>query len=325
MFNASVPKGDRNGGPLAEGGPTRHDRRDAGCEIPQNDGCRRVRAVDDHGLLRGSAGAQAQFGVQGGEAAPDRRQQWAVPSPDTATDSPALLYRPAGDGPFRLAVIAHASTQNALRRAQMPQPDYGALASALVARGFAVLVPERPGHGATGGRYLEDQGGCDDADYVKAGRATAAAIRVAIDFMRTQPFIRNDGVLVVGHSAGGWGALALAASDPKRIARSSRSRRAAAGMPATGRLRSAPKTGWSRPPANSDTVHVCRWHGWWRRTTAIFRRRCRNGWRQRFAATAARSISGCCRHLRGRPLAGGAGGGDGFDCDTRQRFHAGEI
>jgi alpha-beta hydrolase superfamily lysophospholipase len=67
--------------------------------------------------------------------------------------------------PFRLAVIAHASTQNVLRRAQMPQPEYRALAAWLVGRGFAVLVPERPGHGATGGKYLEDQGGCDEADY----------------------------------------------------------------------------------------------------------------------------------------------------------------
>ena len=72
-------------------------------------------------------------------------------------------------GRFRSRVIAHASTQNVLRRAQMPQPEYRALAAWLVARGFAVLVPERPGHGATGGKYLEDQGGCDEADYARIG------------------------------------------------------------------------------------------------------------------------------------------------------------
>ena len=90
--------------------------------------------------------------------------------------SHALLFRPPGDGPFPLAVIAHATTQNVLRRAQMPQPEYRALAAFLVARGFAVLVPERLGHGATGGRYLEDQGGCDEADYARSGRATADEI-----------------------------------------------------------------------------------------------------------------------------------------------------
>ena len=161
--------------------------------------------------------AQTRFGAQSPERQPARRQLWTIASPDTATDSHAVLFRPAGNGPFRLAIIAHASTQNALRRAQMPQPEYQALAQQLVARGFAVLVPERPGHGATGGPYLEDQGGCDDADYLKAGRATGDAIRAAIAFMQTQPFIRKDGTVVIGHSAGGLGALALASSDPKAL------------------------------------------------------------------------------------------------------------
>ena len=107
-------------------------------------------------------------------------QQWLVPSPDPDTAAHAVLFRPPGDGPFRLAVIAHASTQNVLRRAQMPQPEYRALAAWLVARGFAVLVPERPGHGATGGKYLEDQGGCDEADYSRSGRATADEIAAAL-------------------------------------------------------------------------------------------------------------------------------------------------
>ena len=84
-----------------------------------------------------------------------------------------------------------------------------------MARGFAVLVPERPGHGATGGRYLEDQGGCDEADYARR-RATADAIAAAAGFVRKQPFIRQDGMVIVGHSAGGWGALALAGERPER-------------------------------------------------------------------------------------------------------------
>lgn len=163
--------------------------------------------------------APAAFGPQSGETGPLRAQGWAVPSPDSATPSQATLFRPPGPGPFRLALIAHASTQNALRRAQMRLPDYTGLAAALVGRGYAVLVPQRPGHGLTGGPYLEDQGGCADADYDFAARATAAAIRTALAFMATQPFIRAGGAVVVGHSAGGLGALALAADDPAPIAR----------------------------------------------------------------------------------------------------------
>ena len=154
--------------------------------------------------------AQNRFGTQGPESEPDRMQQWLVPSPDPDAAAHAILFRPPGDGPFRLALIAHASTQNPLRRAQMPQSEYRALAAFLVARGFAVLVPERPGHGATGGRYLEDQGDCDRADYSHAGRATAHAIAAALNYMRSQSFVRQEGAVILGHSAGAWGALALA-------------------------------------------------------------------------------------------------------------------
>ena len=165
-----------------------------------------------------SALAQVRFGAQGPEGEPNREQQWLLPSPDPDIAAHAVLFRPTGDGPFRLAVIAHASTQNVLRRAQMPQPEYRALAAWLVARGFAVLVPERPGHGATGGRYLEDQGGCDEADYIRAGRATADEIAAALNYLRGQSFIRRDGTVIVGHSAGGWGALALAGENPQGVA-----------------------------------------------------------------------------------------------------------
>src|SRR6201982_3732343 len=147
------------------------------------------------------------FGAMGAEGASLRAQAWLVPSGDAPVPAHAILFRPEGEGPFRLAVIAHASTQNVLRRAQMPQPEYRPLAAFLVSRGFAVLVPERPGHGATGGKYLEDQGGCDEADYARAGRATADEISTAMNFMRRQSFIKSDGSVVVGHSAGGWGAL----------------------------------------------------------------------------------------------------------------------
>src|SRR5438445_3810828 len=165
-----------------------------------------------------AAFAQAGFGAAGAQAEPKRTQQWPVPTPCPDIKSHALLFRPAGEGPFQLALIAHATTQNVLRRAQMRQPEYRALAGYLVARGFAVLVPERPGHGATGGKYLEDQSGCDEADYAKSGRATADAIAAAMGFARKQPFIRPEGTVVIGHSAGAWGALALAGANPGDVA-----------------------------------------------------------------------------------------------------------
>ncbi|WP_424628885.1 alpha/beta hydrolase family protein [Bradyrhizobium sp. SYSU BS000235] len=161
--------------------------------------------------------AEVKFGPQSKETFPNRRQEWLVPSQDLITPSRAVLFRPAGQGPFRLAIIAHASTQNRLQRAQMPQPEYSALAATLVARGFAVLVPQRPGHGKTGGPYLEDQNGCDNAEYTLSGQTTGDSILAALRYMREQPFVRKDATVVVGHSAGGWGALFLAERDPKSI------------------------------------------------------------------------------------------------------------
>src|SRR6266850_8153806 len=78
------------------------------------------------------AAAQISLGAQAGEGEPDRRQQWLVPSPAPATAAHAILFRPPGEGPFPLAILAHATSQNVLRRAQMPQPEYRALAAWLV-------------------------------------------------------------------------------------------------------------------------------------------------------------------------------------------------
>jgi dienelactone hydrolase len=156
-------------------------------------------------LLSGQTFSPA--GPTSAEGAFCRQQLWLVPTPEPSKLAHAFLFRPSGDGPFRPAVIAHASTENALRRAQMAEPDYRALVAFLVARGFAVLVPERLGHGATGGPYLEDQGGCEDANYDRAGQQTAMQIAMAEAAMRRQAFIRKDGMVVIGHSAGGWGAL----------------------------------------------------------------------------------------------------------------------
>ena len=39
----------------------------------------------------------------------------------------------------------------------------------------------------------------------------------ALDYLQKQDFIRKDAAVVIGHSAGGWGALALANADPKTI------------------------------------------------------------------------------------------------------------
>lgn len=156
-----------------------------------------------------SARAQLSIGPQGPEDGVIRRQSWLIPAQDRITLMRTSVFRPQGAGPFPLAVIAHGSTQNEIRRAGFRQPQYTALTEWLVARGYAVAVPLRPGHGETGGPYYEAQGGCANADFAKAGQGAASGIEAAIDFLARQAFVRKTGAVALGHSAGGWGALAL--------------------------------------------------------------------------------------------------------------------
>lgn len=137
-------------------------------------------------------------------------QSWLIPSSIPNILMRAELFRPPGMGPFPLAVISHGSDEVASNRARLKKPAFPALTNWLLAQGYAVLVPERPGHGMTGGPYLESQGSCDEADFARAGNAVADSIESSIDYMVKQGFVRQGGVVVIGHSAGGWGALALA-------------------------------------------------------------------------------------------------------------------
>jgi dienelactone hydrolase len=157
------------------------------------------------------------YGPDEPESGPWRRQVWRIPSPLPQAAMRAVIVRPQGPGPFPLMVMNHGSTQSAERRMAMALPDYGALARYFVRRGYAVALPQRPGHGSTGGRYLEDQNGCDDADFLTAGHGAADSIAAAITYLTAQPFVRRSGVIVVGQSAGAWGALALASRNPQGV------------------------------------------------------------------------------------------------------------
>lgn len=144
-------------------------------------------------------------------------QNLLIPMPAAGVSMHALFHRPAGPGPFRLAVINHSSEQDPDRRALMPPPSYPGVTEWFLARGYAVLLPERPGHGHTGGRYLEDQGRCEDADFVAAGNGAADSIAAAVAYITSDRSVRRDGIVVVGNSAGGWSGLALAARNPKGV------------------------------------------------------------------------------------------------------------
>jgi pimeloyl-ACP methyl ester carboxylesterase len=145
-------------------------------------------------------------------------QRLVIPMPAIHTAMQTDLYLPPGKGPFRLALIAHGSDEASALRKKMAFPRFPAITAWLLAHNYAVAIPERPGHGETGGPYLESQGACLLPDYAKAGLGAAASLAAALDYLRTLPSIRHDGAVVIGNSAGGWGALALASQNPPSVA-----------------------------------------------------------------------------------------------------------
>ena len=151
-------------------------------------------------------------------SADDQRRIISIPSPDRRAPMRTVVLRPKGAGPFPLVLINHGSTQNAARRAAMSAPQYTVLAQWFLARGYVVALPQRPGHGQTGGPYLEDQKGCARADFRNSGLATADSIETALRYMTAQPYVKRTGAVVVGQSAGGWGAVALASRNPASVA-----------------------------------------------------------------------------------------------------------
>jgi dienelactone hydrolase len=165
----------------------------------------------------GSAPATAAVTASPAATSAMRESELRIPFPGTAILMRTRVARPSGDGPFRLAVISHGTNEDGAVRAQHVLPKYQAMVSLLVRRGYAVAVPQRPGHGETGGPYFESAGDCDFAEFAAAAHATAASIRVVVEYMRQQPYVRRSRAVLVGHSAGAWGSLALASRYPDLV------------------------------------------------------------------------------------------------------------
>jgi len=149
-----------------------------------------------------------------------REQLWIMPSGDPARPMRATLFRPpAGpngeEGQHPLVVINH-GTDEATRLA-VAMPVYYWLSRWFVERGYAVILPQRRGHGATGGALSEAIGNCDHPNHYKSGMIAADDVSAAIDYMTGQPFIAKNNVVVVGISTGGWASLALAARNSPKI------------------------------------------------------------------------------------------------------------
>ncbi len=162
--------------------------------------------------------SERMFGSFGPEGTRLREQLWILPSGDHKTPLRATVFRPAdkdGKSKFPLVVINH-GTSDATRLA-VAMPVYYWLSRWFVERGYAVLLPQRRGHGATGGSMVESIGNCTNPDHYRSGLAAADDIQSAVDFMSDQPFVEPGKTIVVGISTGGWASLALASRNPRNV------------------------------------------------------------------------------------------------------------
>lgn len=169
---------------------------------------------------------RTQYGSFGPEGPRMREQFWILPSGDPARSLRATVFRPeetekrenAGNEqntPHPLVVINHGTSS--ATRLSVAMPVYYWLSKWFVDRGYVVVVPQRRGHGATGGELDESVGTCADPDHARSGEIAADDIEAVVNYMTREPDIAPHATVVVGISTGGWASLALAARNPSQV------------------------------------------------------------------------------------------------------------
>ncbi|MEO8248478.1 MAG: CocE/NonD family hydrolase, partial [Burkholderiales bacterium] len=114
------------------------------------------------------------------------------------------VFKPRGDGPFSIVLMNHGKTAGDPRFQPRYRPRQAA--AFFLDRGYAVVAPMRQGFSKSGGAYVG--GGCN---IESNGRAQADDLAAALDYVRTQPWVDKDRIVVLGQSHGGWATLALGA------------------------------------------------------------------------------------------------------------------
>ena len=120
------------------------------------------------------------------------------------------LFKPDGDGPFPLAVINHGQAPG--------NPVFQERARFLVAtrefvrRGYAVALPMRMGFSKSSGAYAS--GGCNIA---ANGELQAQWVDGVLEWLRAQPYVDAERIVLIGQSHGGLTTMALGARNPAGV------------------------------------------------------------------------------------------------------------
>ena len=187
-----------------------------------------ILAVIGSRLLPAASHDQSTFGAFGPEGRRMREQLWILPSGDPQVTLRATVFRPAEAEDPRakayqfvaseresrrpLVIINHGTDEST--RESVAMPVFYWLSRWFVERGYVVVVPQRRGHGATGGPLVEALDNCLAPDHLRAGQIAADDIESVLAYMTRQPFVDDQNAIVVGISSGGWASLALASRNP---------------------------------------------------------------------------------------------------------------
>jgi len=130
----------------------------------------------------------------------------------------AFLMRPAASGQYPLALISHGSPRDFDDRADMSARNYRPIALEFARRGFAALVVLRRGYGTSPGGRADSYGSCSNPDYRSALAVSVADLQATIAAMKGRGDVTTQGMIAIGHSAGGLATVGLAAQAPPGLA-----------------------------------------------------------------------------------------------------------
>jgi dienelactone hydrolase len=130
----------------------------------------------------------------------------------------AIVVRPDDGAAHPLAVLNHGSPRDAADRPTISPYRLWPQAVAFARRGWVVVVPMRRGYGSSQGEWAEGYGSCANPDYAAAGRQGASDIAAVARYMNAQSYVSKGKWISVGHSAGAFATLALAADAPSDLA-----------------------------------------------------------------------------------------------------------
>src|SRR5580658_1584245 len=99
----------------------------------------------------------------------------------------ALLVRPSEPGRYPLALISHGSPRSGAERPEMTPLSMLPQALEFARRGWAALIAMRRGYGSSDGGWAETFGPCSDPNYIAAGKAGAADLKLSLEFVSHRP------------------------------------------------------------------------------------------------------------------------------------------